>query len=43
MNGTDLKSFSHFQIFTKIPYPELSRSCEAVKAVKVHQNDQTQI
>ena len=26
MNGTELKSFSHFQILTKIGYPDLSRN-----------------
>ena len=25
MNGTELRSFSHFQILTKIAYPDLSR------------------
>ena len=28
MNGTELRSFSHFQIVTKIAYPELSRNTE---------------
>ena len=28
MNGTELRSFSHFQIFTWIAYPDLSRNLE---------------
>ena len=28
MNGTELRSFSHFQILTKIAYPELSRNLQ---------------
>ena len=28
MNGTELRSFSHFQILTKIAYPDLSRNLE---------------
>ena len=28
MNGTELRSFSHFQILTKIAYPDLSRELE---------------
>ena len=28
MNGTELRSFSHFQILTKIAYPDLSRKVE---------------
>ena len=28
MNGTELRSFSHFQILTKIAYPYLSRKLE---------------
>ena len=28
MNGTELRSFSHFQILTKIAYPDLSRKLE---------------
>ena len=28
MNGTELKSFSHFEVLTKIAYPELSRKLE---------------
>ena len=49
MNGTELSSFSHFQIFIKIAY--LSRKLENglileffffhCKTVKVTQNDQT--
>ena len=49
-NGTELKSFSHFQILTKIAYPDLSRKLENwlflefffihCKTVKVSQNDQ---
>ena len=48
MNGTELRSFSHFQIFTKIAY--LSRKPENglilefffidCKTVKVSQNDE---
>ena len=50
MNGRELRSFSHFQIFTKIAYPDLSRNLQKglilkfvsilCKAVKVSQNDQ---
>ena len=53
MNGTELRSFSNFQILTKIAYPDLSRKLENrlilefvlihCKAVKVIQNDQAQI
>ena len=28
MNGTELRRFSHFQILTKIAYPDLSRKHE---------------
>ena len=28
MNGTELRSFSHCQILTKIAYPDLSRNLE---------------
>ena len=28
MNGTELKGFGHFQLFTKIAYPDLSRNVE---------------
>ena len=53
MNGTELRSFSHFQILTKIAYPDLSRKLENwlflefffihCKIVKVSQNDQIQM
>ena len=53
MNGTELRSFSHFQIFTKFAYPDLSRKLENwlflefffihCKTVKVSQNDQIQM
>ena len=53
MNGTELRSFSHFQILTKIAYPDLSRNLENwlflefffihCKTVKVSQNDQIQM
>ena len=53
MNGTELRSFSHFQILTKIAYPDLSRKLENwlflefffihCKTVKVIQNDQIQM
>ena len=53
MNGTELRSFSHFQILTKIAYPDLSRKLENwvfleyffihYKTVKVSQNDQIQM
>ena len=53
MNGTELRSFSHFQIFTKMAYPDLSRKLENwlflefffihCKTVKVSQNDQIQM
>ena len=49
MNGKELRSFSHFQILTKIGYPDLSRNLQIElilrflfihsKAVKVSQND----
>ena len=49
MNGTELRSFSYFQILTKIAYPALSRHLEnrlilkfifiQCKAVKVSEND----
>ena len=38
MNGTELRSFSHFQILTKIAYSELGRNLQI--GVKVSQNDQ---
>ena len=28
MNGTELRSFSHFQILTRMAYPDLSRNLE---------------
>ena len=28
MNGTELRSFSNFQILTKIAYPDLGRNLE---------------
>ena len=50
MNGTELRSYSHFQILTKIAYPDLSRNLENslilkfvfihCKTVKVSQDDQ---
>ena len=53
MNGTELRSFSHFQILTKIAYPDLSRKLEDwlflefffihCNTVKVSQNDQIQM
>ena len=53
MNGTELRCFSHFQILTKIGYPDLSRNLENwlilkfvfihCKAVKVSQNEQIRI
>ena len=53
MNGTELRSFSHFQILPKIAYPDLSRKLENwlflefffihYKTVKVSQNDQIQM
>ena len=53
MNGTELRSFSHFQILIKIGYPDLSRKLEnwlflefffiQCKSVKVSQNDQIQM
>ena len=53
MNGTELRSFGHFQILTKIAYPDLSRKLENwlflefffihSKTVKVSQNDQIQM
>ena len=53
MNGTELRSFSHFQILTQIVYPELSRNLENwlilkfvfihCKTVKVCQNDEIQL
>ena len=53
MNGTELRSFNHFQILTKIAYPDISRKLENwlflefffihCKTVKVSQNDQIQM
>ena len=53
MNGTELRSFSHFQILTKIAYRDLSRKLENwlflefyfihCKTVKVSQNDKIQM
>ena len=50
MNGTELRSYSHFQILTLIAYSDLSRNLEnwpilkfdfiPCKAVKVSQMDQ---
>ena len=50
MNGTELRSFSHYEILTKIAYTDLSRNLENLlilnfvfinfRAVKVSQNDQ---
>ena len=50
MNETELRSFSHFQIFTEIVYPDLGRKLENLpileflfihcKTVKVSQDDQ---
>ena len=53
MNGTELRSFSHFQILTKIAYPDVSRKLEnslflmfafiPCETVKVSQDDQIRI
>ena len=53
MNGTELRSSSHFQILTKIAYLDLSRKLENLLisesffihciAVKVSENDQIQM
>ena len=50
MNGRELRSFSHFEILTKIAYLDISRKLENAlilefffihcKTVKVSQNDQ---
>ena len=29
MSGTELRSFSHYQILTKIAYPDLTRKLES--------------
>ena len=47
MKGTELRTFSHLQILTKLSYPDLSRNLQFVfihiKAVKVSENDQIQM
>ena len=53
MNGTELRSFSHYQILIYIVYPDLSRKLKnwlilefffiLCKTVKVSQNDQIQM
>ena len=53
MNGTELRSFSHFQILTKISYSDLSRNLEnwlilmfafiPSETVEVSQDDQIRI
>ena len=53
MNGTELRSFNHFQVLTCIAYSDLRRNLENLliwkfvfvhcKAVKVSQNDQIQM
>ena len=53
MNFTELRSFSHFEILTKIAYPDLSRKLEnwlflefffiQCKTVEISQNDQIQM
>ena len=53
MNGTELKSFSHFQILTKIAYSDLRRNLDNwlilkflfinCKTLKVSQDDQIQM
>ena len=53
MNGTELRSFSHFQILTKIEYQDLTWNLENwlilkfvfihCKTVKVSQDDQIQM
>ena len=53
MNGTELRSFSHFQILTWIAYSDLSRNLENwlmlmfafinFETVKVSEDDQIQI
>ena len=53
MNGTELRTFSHFQIFTWIAYSDLSGNLEnwlilmfafiPCETVKVSQDDQIQI
>ena len=53
MNETEIRSFSHFQILTKIAYSDFSRNLENslilkfvfihCKTVKVSQNDQIEM
>ena len=53
MNGKELRSFSHYQIWTKIAYPDLSIKLENwlilkfvfnhFKIVKISQSDQTEL
>ena len=53
MNGTELRSFSHFEIFSSIAYSDLSRNLEnwlilmfafiPYETVKVSQDDQIRI
>ena len=53
MNGTELRSFSHFQILTWIAYPDLGRNLEnslilmfafiPCETVKVSEDDQIRI
>ena len=53
MNGTELRSFSHFQILTSIGYTDLSRNLEnwlilmfafiPCETVKVSEDDQIRI
>ena len=53
MNGTVLRSFSHFQYLTRIAFPDLSRNLEnslmlkfvfiRCEAVKVSQYDQIEM
>ena len=53
MNGTELRSFSHFQILTRIAYSDLSRNLEKwlifmfafipCETVNVSENDQISI
>ena len=53
MNGTELRSFGHLQILTKIAYPDISRNLENClilkfvfihcETVKVSENEQIQL
>ena len=44
MNGTELRSFSHFQILNKIAYWLILKFVfNQCKAVKISQNDQIQM